>query len=614
MQGPPRPHRAARRAAVAAGLALAVVTTVTPHAGADGPVAGKTIVISYDTSGGTPGDHVNADDITPDGRFLVMSSYAGDLVPGDTNDASDVFVVDRLFGTIERVSVSSAEAQTENDKDSYTGTISDDGRYVAFRSESRFLVPEDTNQLDDVFVRDRVAGSTVRVSTSAGGVAADNHALDPHISGDGSRIAFGSQATNLAGGSADWIDIFVKDRVGGAIERVSMSSLGVAANGHSRFPVLSRDGDIVSFQSAASTLVFNDLNDTTDVFVRDTDTDVTSRVSATVGGEGNGSSQHPSVSADGRFVAFTSAADNLVAGEVGDELDDVFVRDRQTGDMTRVSVETDGTKGDGSSRNPSISDDGDRVAFQTWAANLGAPASTSVTVIRDLSAGTSTRIPANPGGTDGTSNPEIAGNGRYVLYDDIGAALGLGRTYLRILADDSFPDVASSHPFFEHISWLVDTGLTTGYADGTYKPGFTLTRQTTAAFLYRNAGEPAFVPPDTPTFSDVPTNHPFAEEIEWAASEGIVTGLPDGTFRPTTVVTRGAIAAVLSRAAGGPPFEEPATPTFADVPSSHTFFDEIEWAAARGIVTGFADGTYQPGSAVTRQSMAAYLFRSDWAA
>jgi Tol biopolymer transport system component len=587
--------------------------TLAPGAAADGPVAGTTEVVAFDTSGGTPGDHVNADDITPDGRFLVMSSFAGDLVPTDTNDASDVFVVDRLFGTIERVSVSSAEAQTEIGRDSYTGSISDDGRYVAFRSESRFLVPEDTNFLDDVFVRDRAAGTTVRVSTSASGVAANNHALDSSISGDGSRIAFGSQATNLAGGSADWIDIFVKDRVGGAIERVSMSSLGVAANGHSRFPVLSRDGDIVSFQSAATSLVLNDLNEVTDVFVRDTDTDLTTRVSAPTGGEANGGSMRPSLSASGRYVAFHSMADNLVAGEVGDTFDDVFVRDRQSGMTTRVSVTTDGTKGNGNSRNPSISDDGDRVAFQTWAANLGAPASKSATVVRDRSAATSTRIPANPGGSDGTSDPEISGNGRYVHYDDVGAALGLGRTYLRILADTTFPDVGPNHPFFEHVSWLVDTGLTTGYADGTYKPGFTLTRQTTAAFLYRDAGEPAFVPPGTPTFTDVPTNHPFSKEIEWAADEGIVTGLPDGTFAPGTVVTRAAVAAFLSRAAGSPPFTPPGTPTFTDVATNHPFFTEIEWAAARGIVTGFADGTYRPGAAVTRQSMAAYLFRADWA-
>jgi hypothetical protein len=162
--------------------------------------------------------------------------------------------------------------------------------------------------------------------------------------------------------------------------------------------------------------------------------------------------------------------------------------------------------------------------------------------------------------------------------------------------------------FFEAISWMVDSGITTGYADGTYHPLDDVSRQALCAFLYRFAGEPAFVPPGTPTFSDVGVGHPFRKEIEWAADEGYVTGFADSTFGPTTDVTRGSMAAILFRVAGNA-FVDPATPTFSDVAKSHPFFTEIEWAAASGITTGYPDGTFRPGETVSRQFMAAFLFR-----
>ena len=124
-------------------------------------------------------------------------------------------------------------------------------------------------------------------------------------------------------------------------------------------------------------------------------------------------------------------------------------------------------------------------------------------------------------------------------------------------------------------------------------------------------GEPAYVPPTPPTFSDVGTGHAFRTEIEWLADEEITGGFPDGTFRPTGAVTRGSMAAFLYRLAGEPAFTPPSPPTFADVGTGHAFRTEIEWLASTGVTTGFSDDTYRPGSPVSRQSMAAFLRRFD---
>jgi hypothetical protein len=130
-----------------------------------------------------------------------------------------------------------------------------------------------------------------------------------------------------------------------------------------------------------------------------------------------------------------------------------------------------------------------------------------------------------------------------------------------------------------------------------------------AAFLYRLAGEPDFTAPGTPTFSDVPLSHPFYEEIEWLVAEEITGGFPDDTFRPSATVTRQAMAAFLYRLSGEPDFDPPGTASFSDVPPSHTFFAEIEWLVAEGVASGFSNGTFRPANTVTRQATAAFSHR-----
>jgi Tol biopolymer transport system component len=339
--------------------------------------SGTTERVSVD-SGGAQGNGLSGgSSISADGRYLAFVSSATNLVPGDTNGALDVFVRDRQSGTTERVSVDSGGAQGNGV--SYLSSISSDGRYVAFRSYAQNLVPGDTNGTWDVFVHDRQSGTTERVSVdSSGGQGNGNDWYNDRlsISADGRYVAFYSSGTNLVPGDTNgtW-DVFVRDRQNGTTERVSVDSGGAQGNDLSRSPAISADGRYVAFRSFAQNLVPGDTNGTWDVFVHDRQSGTTERVSVdSSGGQAYGDNYNTgnlylSISADGRYVAFSSAAINLVPGDTNLS-DDVFVRDRQSGTTERVSVDSSGTQGNGWSNYPSISADGRYVAFTSGATNL----------------------------------------------------------------------------------------------------------------------------------------------------------------------------------------------------------------------------------------------------
>jgi Tol biopolymer transport system component len=220
-------------------------------------------------------------------------------------------------------------------------------------------------------VHDRLTGQTTRVSVASDGAQGNGDSECPSISADGRYVAFASLASNLVPGDTNGrMDIFVHDRLTGQTTRVSVASDGTEGNGDSGFPSISADGRYVAFASLASNLVPGDTNGTWDVFVHDRLTGQTTRVSVASGGaQGNGDSRFPSISADGRYVAFQSYASNLVPGDTNGVLD-VFVHDRLTGQTTRVSVASDGTQGDSYSFGSSISADGRYVAFASYASNL----------------------------------------------------------------------------------------------------------------------------------------------------------------------------------------------------------------------------------------------------
>ena len=362
------------------------------------------------------GDHLgDYGDMTPDGRFVVFASAATNLVPGDTNGVGDVFVRDRRTGVTERVSVGPRGVQANGDSN-FTGIstapgISDSGRYVVFKSEASNLVKGDRNQLTDVFVRDRTAGTTERISGAGGG---DN----PGISPDGNFVAFETFDFD-----ADFAqDIYLRNRATGTIERISVSHDGSEVFGTSEDPVVA-NGPVVAFASSAPNLVPNDGSSNIDVFVRDLSgpSPPTERVSVSSAEEPAGefdTSRNPAITNDGRFVAFQSDAQNFTPVAQTEFFSDIFVRDRQAG--TTVLASPDGAGGEASaqSEDPEISGGGRFVAFASFASDLIAgvtdPDGDLVrdAFVRDLAAGSTEMVSMNSTHQDAMRD----GN-----HDDVGA-------------------------------------------------------------------------------------------------------------------------------------------------------------------------------------------------
>ena len=292
---------------------------------------GATERVSVSRVGGQGNGGSEGASMSADGRYVAFHSGASNLVLGDANRQMDVFVRDRQKGVTERVSV--ASDGTQGNLSSVCASISADGRFVAYASHASKLVPGDTNDVSDVFVHDRQTGVTERVSVSSAGTQGNGDCLEwkpASISADGRFVAFGSYASNLVAGDTNrHSDIFVHDRHSGQTTRVSVSGTWAQGDEDSFWPSISADGRFVAFYSSATNLVPGDTNDMSDIFVRDRQKGVTERVSvSSTGDQGKDISEAPSISVDGRYVGFRSLASNLVPGDTN-EMSDVYVRDRQ---------------------------------------------------------------------------------------------------------------------------------------------------------------------------------------------------------------------------------------------------------------------------------------------
>lgn len=355
--------------------------------------------------------------ISADGRLVAFASYASNLVAADQSVLGGIYVHDRKTRMTTRVSISSSGEQANGE--SMCPSISADGRFVAFTSVSNNLVPGDTNDAQDVFVHDREARRTTRVSVSSLSEQANDYSGSnerPAISDDGRYVAFSSAAFNLVPGDTNMtVDVFVHDRKTGETTRVSVSSSGEQGDRGSGGPAISADGRYVGFTSGATNLVPTDTNSRADVFVHDRETGATTRVSvSSSGGTGNEPSHAASISADGRYVAFVSDASNLVPGDTnacGDphyypRCDDVFVHDRATGRTVRASVSSSEKQGNGPSggarleSGPAISSDGRFVAFSSGATNLvrGDTNGVEDVFVRDRALGVTVRVSVPSGG------------------------------------------------------------------------------------------------------------------------------------------------------------------------------------------------------------------------
>jgi Tol biopolymer transport system component len=395
-------------------------------AAAAGTTAATTTRMSISSSGRQAQVASFLDAISANGRYVVFDSTASNLVPGDTNHASDVFLRDRKNGRTTRVSVGSSGRQCNGPSGS--GAISADGRYVAFSSNASNLVLGDTNHRPDVFVHDRETGRTTRVSVNSGGRQGNGESYGPAISADGRYVAFTSSASNLVPRDTNGrADVLVHDLKTGRTTRVSVSSRGQEARGFasgtgSNAPSISADGRYVAFHSEASNLVPGDTNNVFDIFVHDRKTGRTTRVSVSSSGqEANGESFHASISADGRSVALASLASDLVAGDTN-EVTDVFVHDLKTGRTTRVSVSSSGGQGDDTSFDPAISATGRYIAFGSDARLVAHDTNQLPDIfVRDRVAGTTRRVSlTNRGGQangGGSLSAEISADGRWVAFE-----------------------------------------------------------------------------------------------------------------------------------------------------------------------------------------------------
>lgn len=380
--------------------------------------------------------------ISADGSFVAFESSADDLVPGDTNFSKDVFVHDRVAGTTTRVSVSSSGAQ--GDHHSVDPSISADGRYVAFSSRASNLVSGDTNFTEDAFLHDRNTGTTTRVVLGLG-AQPNGYVYQCDISPDGTFLAFTSAASNLVlNDTNNSADVFVRDLATGVITRVSVSSTGAESDGNSFEAALSTDGQIVAFYSIATDLVDDDTNGQPDVFVHELGSGQTTRVSlSTAGDQGNSYSQFPNISGAGRYVVFESRATTLVPNDLNG-YDDVFLHDRVTGETSIVSVDSNGVYGDWWSNKPSISADGQRIAYSSWSTNLIASDSNSRIdiFVYDTSNQTTRRVSLDSAGVPSgghSFDTDISADGRFVAFHSEGDNLVPGDTngYGDIFVTDS---------------------------------------------------------------------------------------------------------------------------------------------------------------------------------
>jgi Tol biopolymer transport system component len=339
-----------------AGAALVAMSGSTAEARLDRPTDAAIVANGYS----------EAPSVSADGRFVAFDSEASNLVAGDTNDTWDVFVRDRRTKTTTLVSVSSSGAQA--DAASSHPSISANGRFVVFTSEATNLVPGETSGSMAVYVRDLEAGTTQLVNVDRKGQEmGPSDAGD--ISADGQIVVFTSWSDVVPGGTAQISNVFVRDRAAGTTQLVSVGTGGSRANGSSSEPQLSADGRLVVFSSYASNLVAGDANGKEDVFLRDRAAATTELVDLSSSGvQADNSAFRPSISADGRYVAFASIASNLAPGDVGNGA--VFVRDRVSSLTERLDIGSGGTAPDGAGDVPRISADGHSIAFASWATNL----------------------------------------------------------------------------------------------------------------------------------------------------------------------------------------------------------------------------------------------------
>ncbi len=347
---------------------LMVVTLCAP----DGRAQCTTRLVNVSSTGEPGNAAAGGGSISNDGRFVAFNSGATNLVPGDSNGFHDVFVRDLWTG--ETILASRSSSGELGDGTSTDGVISGDGRWVAFQSAARNFESTPETSYMGVFLRDLVLGTTVRVSENAAGELANGAAVAVAVSDGGRFVCFGSEASNLVPGDTNGVpDVFVYDVAAAAPTRVSVSSSGEQATDQCQVSDMSEDGRWIVFDSRSSNLDEGISNGFANIFVHDSLDHTTERIGQRMELglwlEGNGNSFEPQISRDGSIVAFKTQATNLVEPDTNDA-EDVLVWRRQSAQLSRASQNAQGEQANAKCGAPTISSDGLFVAFPSGATNL----------------------------------------------------------------------------------------------------------------------------------------------------------------------------------------------------------------------------------------------------
>jgi Tol biopolymer transport system component len=597
----------------------------------------------YEVEEGSAGPNIFACPISDDGRFIAFISEATNLVPGDINGWRDVFVRDRLLGTTQIVSLTVTGGQFwEGHPPPLVQDMSGDGRFISFMAPDPAVCAGGTC----CFIQDRVAGTTEVVNLNSLGELSNSH---PHgrasLSAEGRFVTFASEATNLVADDTNgYEDAFLRDRLAQTTERVSVSTSNEQGNGRSSGALVNGDGGFVAFDSGADNLVPGDTNDHCDVFVRDRVSGTTERVSlSTTGSQANDRCFAEAISREGRFVLMHSSATNLVPQDTNG-LSDCFIRDRLLGITERFTVSSTGEQHDdplGVCLDTAVSADGRFVVFDSRATNL-VPDDTNCLrdiFLRDRELGTTERVSLTNWGAQSPGECrgcDMSPDGRWVSFASLGRLVESDMNlHCDVYVRDrwGFGDVPYAHWARLHIEACVAADIVLGYSPDRYQPSLPVTRDQMAVYIARALATPtgeqgvqAWQAPETPTFPDVLPGDWAYKHIEYAAAQNVVAGYDDDLYHPEYEVTRDQMAVYVARAMVAPSGEAaladyvPTDPRdFPDVPATgygdsgtdpYWAYKHIEYCVEHDVVAGYEDGLYHPDIVVTRDQMAVYVARA----
>jgi Tol biopolymer transport system component len=522
-------------------------------------------------------------------RIAFVSSR--DLTGGNPDLTREIFLADLTADTITQIT----------DTDSAAGigdpSISDDGTKVVFVT-SADLTGNNTDNGDEVFLFNTATSTFSQLTDDPTGELVSDQ---PDISGDGAKVAFRSEADFTGGNGNGGEEIFLVNTSG----PLSYQQLTSGAPDGGSVPSINQNGSRVAFQTTANLVPgTGNADGNTEIFVVDPAGPTTIQLTTTTA---PAEQDRAEISENGAFVLFESTGN--FGGGNPDGNRELFRRAVTSSTFVQL---TDTITGAASSA--STDQTGTRTVFSDDSAELDRnPDGDGEVFVADATGRDPSAVTANPAGLFSNFG-SISDDGRTMALtarsDPFGTnADGNNEVFLARCGSitPTFNDVPASNAFFGAIEWMSELGIANGFPGPTFRPADPVKRQQMANFMYNLAGQPAFTPPVTPTFVDVPTSNPFFLQIEWMVSEGIANGFPGNLFKPNDAVKRQQMANFMYNLAGQPLFSPPGTPSFTDVPTSNPFYLQVEWMFDEGIANGFPPALFKPLDAVKRQQMANFM-------